>query len=63
ADELPQAILVNPYDPEGMVAGIEQGLTMSRAERRERWHTMYGHLCKQDISAWRKAFLQSLDEC
>ncbi|MGH8151655.1 MAG: alpha,alpha-trehalose-phosphate synthase (UDP-forming) [Rhodanobacteraceae bacterium] len=62
ADELPQAILVNPYDPEGMVAGIEQGLTMSRAERRERWHTMYGYLCKQDIAAWRKAFLQSLDE-
>ena len=61
AGELPQAILVNPYDPEGLVEGIEQGLTMPLGERRERWATMFEHLSKQDINAWRKNFLAALE--
>lgn len=61
ANELPQAILVNPYDPEGMIEGIEQGLTMSKAERRERWSAMFEYLSKHDIGAWRREFLAALD--
>ena len=60
AGELSQAILVNPYDPEGLVEGIEQGLTMPLAERRERWAAMFEHLSKHDINAWRRAFLTAL---
>ncbi|HJR14667.1 MAG TPA: alpha,alpha-trehalose-phosphate synthase (UDP-forming) [Rhodanobacteraceae bacterium] len=60
AGELPQAILVNPYDPEGLVEGIEQGLTMPLEERRERWAAMFEHLSKHDISAWRRKFLAAL---
>ncbi|MGN6788134.1 MAG: alpha,alpha-trehalose-phosphate synthase (UDP-forming) [Rhodanobacteraceae bacterium] len=60
AGELPQAILVNPYDPEGLVEGIEQGLTMPLADRRERWATMFEHVSKHDISAWRRSFLDAL---
>jgi trehalose 6-phosphate synthase len=61
AAELPQAILVNPYDPEGLVEGIAQGLTMSKAERRTRWSEMFEYLSQHDIAAWRKAFLEALD--
>ncbi|HLI17457.1 MAG TPA: trehalose-6-phosphate synthase [Rhodanobacteraceae bacterium] len=60
AGKLDGAILVNPYDPEGMVEGIEQGLTMSLEERRERWAAMFEHLSKYDIAAWRRAFLAAL---
>jgi trehalose 6-phosphate synthase len=60
ANELPQAILVNPYDPERLVEGIEEGLTMSRAERRERWAGMFEHLSTHDINAWRRDFLGAL---
>ncbi|MGH8182392.1 MAG: alpha,alpha-trehalose-phosphate synthase (UDP-forming) [Rhodanobacteraceae bacterium] len=61
ARELPQAILVNPYDPEAQVEGIEQGLTMPREERRERWATMFEHLSTHDIAAWRRNFLAALE--
>lgn len=60
AGELRQAILVNPYDPEGLVEGIEQGLTMPLEERRERWAAMFEHLSKHDIAAWRRGFLDAL---
>jgi trehalose 6-phosphate synthase len=61
AGELTQAILVNPYDPEGMVAAIQRGLTMPYAERRERWEAMFEHLSTHDIAAWRRDFLAALD--
>ncbi|HEX5960099.1 MAG TPA: trehalose-6-phosphate synthase [Rhodanobacteraceae bacterium] len=61
AGELPQAILVNPYDPEGLVEGIEQGLTMPLEERRERWAAMFEHISRHDINAWRRKFLEALD--
>jgi trehalose 6-phosphate synthase len=61
AAELQQAILVNPYDPEGMVEAIAQALDMPLAERRERWAAMFEHLSKHDIAAWRKSFLEALD--
>jgi len=60
ADELPQAILVNPYDPEGMVEGIEQALTMPRDERRDRWDSMFKYLSQHDVAAWREGFLDAL---
>ncbi|HEX5352720.1 MAG TPA: trehalose-6-phosphate synthase [Rhodanobacteraceae bacterium] len=60
AVELPHAILVNPYDPEGLVEGIEQGLTMPLTERRERWAAMFEHLSEHDINAWRREFLGAL---
>jgi len=60
AGELPQAILVNPYDPEGLVEGIEQGLTMPLEDRRGRWAAMFEHLSKYDIGAWRREFLAAL---
>ncbi len=62
ANELREAILVNPYDPEGLVEGIEQGLTMSKRERAERWHAMFEYLSTHDIAAWRQAFLEALEE-
>jgi len=60
AGELEQAILVNPYDPEGQVEGIEQALTMPLQERRERWAAMFERVSKHDIGAWRRAFLAAL---
>ena len=60
AGELSQATLVNPYDPEGLVEGIEQGLTMPLRERRERWAAMFEYLSQHDINAWRRSFLVAL---
>jgi trehalose 6-phosphate synthase len=61
AGELPQAVLVNPYDPEGLVEGIEKGLTMPLKERRERWSAMFDYISKHDIGMWRREFLAALE--
>jgi hypothetical protein len=60
ANELPQAILVNPNDPDALVGGIEQGLTVPHEETSERWAAMFEYLSRHDIGAWRRGFPAAL---
>jgi trehalose 6-phosphate synthase len=60
ADELSEAVLVNPYDIEGMAEAIRLGLEMPLSERRERWSAMMRVLRKNDLAAWREGFLEAL---
>jgi trehalose 6-phosphate synthase len=60
ARELDAAVLVNPYDVEGMAEGIRVALTMAREERRERWRAMMDVLLRQDVEAWRTGFITTL---
>ena len=60
ADELKQAIVINPSDPEDIVEAIAAALAMRQSERRERWATMFEHLTRNDVTAWRNAFLHAL---
>ncbi len=62
AEELPQAIVINPLDPDDIVEAIDAALAMPLAERRERWQSMFEHLSRNDINAWRRGFLRSLAE-
>ena len=60
--ELAEAVIVNPYDLEGMAEAIWQGLQMPLEERRERWAAMMQTLRRNDINAWRERFLARLAE-
>uniref|UniRef100_UPI003CCCE4AB alpha,alpha-trehalose-phosphate synthase (UDP-forming) n=1 Tax=Dyella soli TaxID=522319 RepID=UPI003CCCE4AB len=60
AQELTEALLVNPADTEEVAEALERALTMPLPERRERWRRMMDVLEKQDVTAWRNAFLQRL---
>jgi trehalose 6-phosphate synthase len=60
AQELGEAVLVNPHDVEGMAEGIRQGLTMSLGERKERWTAMMATIEHNDITRWRESFLAAL---
>jgi trehalose 6-phosphate synthase len=60
AQELGEAVLVNPHDIEGMVDGIRQGLTMSLGERKERWTAMMATIERNDITHWRDSFIAAL---
>jgi trehalose 6-phosphate synthase len=62
AQELDMALIVNPYDIEGMAQAIRTGLEMPLGERRERWRAMMAILEKNDITAWRERFLAALSE-
>ncbi len=60
ATELGGALIVNPYDTEGIADTLEKALTMPLDERKERWMSMMHHLRRYDITAWRKSFVKSL---
>jgi len=60
AQELTEALLVNPFDGDQMVEALRQALTMPLGERKRRWQHMMEHLHTNDVTAWRKRFLHSL---
>ncbi|HEX7814285.1 alpha,alpha-trehalose-phosphate synthase (UDP-forming) [Dyella sp.] len=60
AQELTQALLVNPADTEEVTDALERALKMPLKERRNRWHAMMETLQQQDITAWRISFLDAL---
>jgi trehalose 6-phosphate synthase len=60
AAELDGALIVNPYDTEGIADMLEKALTMPLDERKERWRGMMNHLRRHDITAWQKSFVEAL---
>ena len=54
------ALMVNPYDAHEIAAAIDQGLTMSIAERQERWQSLLRTVKDYDIHWWRTAFIDTL---
>ena len=62
AQELTEAVLVNPYDIDGVADGIHKALSMPLEERKERYQSMIAVLRKNDITAWRTRFVDTLIE-
>ena len=62
ADELEDALRVNPYDVDGAADVYHRALTMSREERRARMRTLRARVREYDVHAWAESFLAALDE-
>ncbi|MEM6850292.1 MAG: trehalose-6-phosphate synthase [Pseudomonadota bacterium] len=60
ADQLSDALLVNPYDVSGVADAINQALNMPLEERKERWGAMMRGVVDQDIGWWRETYLSDL---
>ncbi len=58
--ELDAALLVNPYDLDGVADAIARASTMPLAERRERWRAMMAPVSGNDIHTWCRRFLERL---
>lgn len=61
AEELSGALVVNPYDQEGMADSIRRALEMPENERRERMRQMRLHLSTHDIYHWAESCLRDVD--
>ncbi|MDG2525803.1 alpha,alpha-trehalose-phosphate synthase (UDP-forming) [Stenotrophomonas sp. HITSZ_GD] len=61
ADELREALLVNPHDLDGVADAIATAATLAKPKRIERWHAMMEHLRHNDINHWRQRYLEALD--
>ncbi len=62
ADELKQAIIINPFDSDDIAESFVAALAMPLAERRERWHAMFQYLVRNDVVAWRTRYLEALTQ-
>ncbi len=62
AHSIPGALIVNPYDAEGVAEAVQSALDMPREERVERWEANMEALRRNDVSHWREAFVSRLAE-
>jgi trehalose 6-phosphate synthase len=60
ATELLDALIVNPYDVEGVAEAIHQGLEMDRDERRMRMQRMRQYVMDHNIYRWAASILGDL---
>jgi len=61
ASECSAALLVNPYDPEGVAIAVNRALSMPLSERRQRQEHNYRVLVDNDITHWAERFLRLLE--
>ena len=62
AEQLKEALLVNPYDTHGTAESIQVALQMPLAERQKRHQKLLERIRQQDVHWWRRTFLQTLSE-
>ena len=62
AEELKEALIVNPYDTDDMVAAMNRALSMPVEERRERHRDLLARVRENNVVKWREDFLNSLRE-
>jgi trehalose 6-phosphate synthase len=60
AEQMRDALLVNPYDTEATAQAIQRALHMPLAERRERHAALLANVRREDVHWWRKEFLEAL---
>ena len=60
AQELKNALIVNPYDIEATASGIARAVAMPLEERKDRWSAMMTVLRANSIHDWTAHFLQAL---
>ncbi|WP_417679040.1 alpha,alpha-trehalose-phosphate synthase (UDP-forming) [Roseibium sp.] len=52
AEEMQEAMIVNPHSAEEVAAALQTAITMPLEERRDRWQAMFDRLCVNDAVAW-----------
>ena len=60
AEEMTEALIVNPYSVEETAEAIRDALEMTLAERRDRYAALLAGVQKHDVAAWSQSFLEHL---
>lgn len=61
AEQMGQALLVNPYSTDDIADAIDRALTMPLDERIARWKPMFDDICREDVIWWRRRFTLILE--
>jgi len=60
AQQMREAVIVNPFSREEMSEGLKQALTMDRSERIARWKSLMDGVVSKDVKGWRDGFVGAL---
>jgi len=60
AEDLEEALVVNPYDVDDVANAMQRALNMSFAERSERHRALLTRVRARDVRHWREQFLEAL---
>jgi trehalose 6-phosphate synthase/phosphatase len=61
ASELPEALLINPFDVEGTAEQIHHALTLAPEERRTRMRLLRKRVMNASVQQWAQSFLKAID--
>ncbi len=62
AEDLEEALIVNPYDIDEVAQSLHTAIVMPLEERQERYHALLARIRKHDAKNWRDGFLTALRE-
>jgi trehalose 6-phosphate synthase len=60
AEDLEEALIVNPYDADDVAQALQRAINMPQAERRERHDALLKRVRVRDAKHWREGFLHAL---
>lgn len=60
AEQMTEALIVNPFSREDVSDAIRKGLSMTLKERVRRWEALMEGVRRDDVNAWRDAFVEAL---
>ncbi len=60
AEDLEEALIVNPYDADEMADALQRALSMSRDERKERHQALLARVRDRDAHSWRESYVDVL---
>jgi len=62
AEQLEEALIVNPHDPQGLATAIHRAIEMPLGERLARHRALWRRIAEQDVGWWRERFLAALSK-
>jgi trehalose 6-phosphate synthase len=60
ADQMQEALIVNPHDPASLASAIRRAIEMPLGERRARHRALWSRVADEDVGWWRQRFLATL---
>jgi trehalose 6-phosphate synthase len=60
AHQLKEALLVNPNSAEEIADALKRAIAMEKPERIRRWIALADNVQREDVSAWRDAYVSAL---
>ncbi|MCA8901633.1 MAG: trehalose-6-phosphate synthase [Hyphomonas sp.] len=62
AEQMKEALIVNPYDADAIAEAVYRAINMPLEERKERWTALMEGIREQDLGWWRDRFLAAVPD-